>query len=196
MSQAGAVQPRRYTRAEYALLERDALDKHEYDNGRIVAMAGTSPEHALIAPTVSAAMVNGLQGKPCRVYSSDLRLWIEDKDKYVYPDVSVICGRVERDPDDPTRMAVTNPTVVVEVLSPSTEAYDRGEKMLAYLTIPTLKEYVLVNQAAPRIESLRRQSDDTWVYTYAAGLESSFVVQSVQVTLPLGEIYRGIDFPT
>ena len=120
---------RRYTIEEYLRLERDSTRKHEFDDGEIIAMAGGSPEHALIVLNVGGEIRGRLKGGRCPAYSGDLRVRLSGRPKYVYPDVTVICGDVTRGPDDPARQTAMNPRLVVEVLSPSTdETYDRRGK--------------------------------------------------------------------
>ena len=128
----------RYTRAEYIAFERSSNVKHEYLDGVIYAMAGGTPEHAAFAVNVSTLLSLALRDRPCRVHSSDLRIRVVDTGLETYPDVTVLCGRVELDAED--RNVVCNPIVVVEVTSPSTEEYDRGEKLEHYKRIPSLQE--------------------------------------------------------
>src|SRR5215831_14711660 len=147
--------PSRYTRAEYIALERSSNVKHEYLDGRIYAMSGGSREHAAIAVNVSTLLNVALRGKPCAVHSPNLRIRVLDSGLETYPDVSVICGKPEIDPDD--KHAVTNPVVLVEVTSPSTEAYDRGEKLEHYKRIASLREIVLVSHREKLVEIIRRE---------------------------------------
>lgn len=139
---------------QYRAAEQGSAIRHEFLNGEIFAMAGGTPEHAALAMAIGGQLFNALRGKPCRVYSADLRVRIRETGLTTYPDLSVVCDKLETDPDDPH--AVLNPVVLVEVLSESTEAYDRGAKAAHYRRIPSLREYVLVSQLEPQIEVYRR----------------------------------------
>jgi Uma2 family endonuclease len=145
----------RYSYDEYLAYERDSGMKHEFDNGEIVAMAGGSRRHNALASRVSAALENAR--KPgCVAFQSDQRVRVIATGKATYPDASMVCGPIEGDPSDPTGSTITNPTLIVEVLSPSTEQDDRGDKWQHYQLIPSLEEFVLVSQSHPRIERYRR----------------------------------------
>jgi Uma2 family endonuclease len=174
---------------EYVAEEQVSGSKHEHLDGQIHAMAGGSPEHGLIAINVGAELRNKLLGRPCRVFSSDVRIRVRATGLATYPDISVVCGRVERDPED--QNTIVNPIVLVEVLSPSTEAYDRGEKFAHYRRIPSLREYVLVSQAKRRVEVFRRNEDPSWTLYEVQG-SSSVELASVGCELALDELYRGV----
>jgi Uma2 family endonuclease len=146
---------------EYLELERASEQKHEYVDGEIFAMAGGTFEHSLTASNILRELGNGLAGRPCSVLTSDMRIQIPSRRRYLYPDGSVVCGRPEF--EDETRDTLLNPTVVLEVLSDSTEAYDRGDKFDQFRSLRSLKEYVLASQKAPRIEVFTRQPDESWV---------------------------------
>ena len=186
---------RRYSLAEYLEFDENTPLKHEFHDGEILAMSGSSPEHSLITANALRAIGNGLTGTPCRVYSSDLKIAIGGADVQ-YPDGSVICGPLEFHPADPKRRLVTNPKLIVEVLSPSTEAYDRGEKFRRYRSLASLEEYVLISQVAPIVETFLRQPDGRFVIaaTYS-GLDASTELSSLKVEIPLSEIYAGVEFP-
>ncbi|HVU04043.1 MAG TPA: Uma2 family endonuclease [Polyangiaceae bacterium] len=151
-----AVPHYRHSLAEYVAIEDQSPVRHEYLGGEIVAMAGGTPEHAAVAAAVTTLLGGQLRGRPCRMYSSDLRLRVLETGLATYADASVVCGELERDPDSPTH--VTNPSLVVEVLSPSTEAYDRGEKREHYQKIASLDAYVLVESSRRRVEVYRREN--------------------------------------
>src|SRR3954451_12138196 len=163
----------RYTIEEYLRRERAALEKHEYRDGEIVLMAGGAADHSLIVANTIRELGNLLKSKPCRVYDSNLRIRIPRTVLYTYPDVSVICGQREPDPNDSSGETMTNPRVIVEVLSPSTEGYDRGEKFSRYLQLESLREYVLVVQTAPRIETFFRHDNGEWLFRYSSGVDAS-----------------------
>jgi Uma2 family endonuclease len=153
----------RYTYAEYLSYERDSGLKHEYEGGEIFAMAGGPPRHNALALRVGAALDAGRQ-PGCIAFQSDQKIRVLVTGKATYPDASLVCGPLERDPADPSGHTITNPSVLVEVLSPSTEDDDRGNKWHHYQLIPSLAEYVLVSQAGPRVEHYRRLPSGTWEY--------------------------------
>jgi Uma2 family endonuclease len=148
------------SRVEYAAAERASAQRHEYLAGQVYAMAGGTPEHGALAAAIMGELRAALAGKPCRVYSSDVRVSIRETRLVTYPDASVVCGQLETDPEDPD--AIVNPRLLVEVLSDSTEAYDRGAKAAHYRRIPSLEEYVLLSQDEPRIEVYRRVAPRRW----------------------------------
>jgi Uma2 family endonuclease len=189
------AEKRRNTVDEYLRIERDSRDKHEFHDGEILAMSGGTPPHSLITSNVVAELSQRLKGKRCRVYESNLRVCIPSESRYVYADASVICGAIEYDPADPKRETVINPRVIVEVLSPSTETYDRTSKFDSYRKLESLQEYVLVWQLAPRVEVFTRQPDGGWLFHPFEGIEATANVESIQVLLPLAEIYAGVEFP-
>ncbi|MRG92959.1 Uma2 family endonuclease [Polyangium spumosum] len=175
------------TFAEYIAFEEKAETKHEYRDGEIVAMTGGSYEHARLTITVGRMLGNQLEGRRCAVFSPDARLRVLATGLATYPDLSVVCGKLERDPEH--KHTMTNPTVLVEVLSPSTEAYDRGDKFVDYQQIPSLKEYVLVSSERRRIEVFRRQTDGSWTYHHTAE-KGVTELASIGCKLDLDEIYR------
>lgn len=172
--------------AEYLAFEREAQTKHEYVNGHVYAMAGGSTEHARLAARVIAQLVAGLAGRSCEVFSSDLRVRNLETGRSTYPDVSVICGRIERAPDD--EHAATNPTLVVEVLSDSTETQDRGDKWRHYQRIASLATYVLVAQDEPHVEVYRR-AEQGWRYQ-AGGPGESLALDDEGLRLEVDALYR------
>ena len=188
-------QKRRYTITEYLQRERESLEKHEYDNGEILAMAGGSANHSLIIMNFLGELRSRLKGKPCRVYESNLRVRIPRTTLYTYPDGSVICGEIKKDADDPAGETVVNPRVIIEVLSPSTEGYDRGRKFERYMKLDSLEEYVLVSQETARVESFWRREGGSWLLTPVSGVEGAAKLRSLDIELPLREIYAGVEFP-
>lgn len=178
-----------YTWAEYLAFEETSNVKHEYLDGEIYGMAGGSPEHAALSVAVASALQAGLRGGPCRVYSSDLRIRVAATGLGTYPDVSVVCGELERDPEN--RDTVTNPALLVEVLSPSTEHYDRGEKLEHYQQIPALRAVLLVAQDERRIELRQRADDGSWQSVAAAG-GGEIEIASLGCTVDLDQVYDGI----
>lgn len=182
-----AAPRRRYTLADYLDVELvSPAVKHELVAGEIFAMAGGSVEHAALAAALVGLLSAHLRGARCRPYSSDLRLAIREANVYTYADVAVVCDPIERDPDSPTH--VTNPRVVVEVLSPSTEGYDRDDKRALYQRLASLEEYVLVAQDRRRVEVWRRHGGD-WAHTiHDAGARAA--LPSIDLALDVDELYE------
>jgi Uma2 family endonuclease len=189
----GLPQPiRKVTPAEYLVRERAATYRSEYFDGEMFAMAGGSPRHSLIKVNVTGELRERLKGAPCTAYDSDLRILISATGLYTYPDASVICGPLEY--EDEHHDTVLNPTLLVEVLSGSTEAYDRGKKFGHYRQIPALREYLLVAQEEPRIERFLRNDDNTWTLTEVAGLDAILALPSLGIEIALREVYDKVDF--
>lgn len=173
------------TYAEYLASEKASAQKHEFLRGDVWAMAGGSPEHGRLAMSAGAVLREALRGKPCVVYSSDVRVRIQATDRSTYPDLSVVCGKDQRASDDDE--AITNPIVIVEVLSPTTERSDRGEKFAHYQRLASLQEYVLVSQDAARIEVFHRQGE-AWLLTiHQAG--ATVELPALQVRFRVDELY-------
>jgi Uma2 family endonuclease len=176
----------RMTYSEYLAAEAVAEVRHEFLNGEVWAIAGGTPQHGALAVSVTLALGAALSGKPCRGYSSDVRVRIPETGLSTYPDLSVVCGELETAPDDED--AITNPIVLVEVLSDSTEAYDRGAKWAHYRRIPSLREYVLVSQGEPRIEVFRRIEAGRWELLEARPGET-IELASLGVQLDVAAVY-------
>lgn len=175
--------------AEYLALERTAAEKHVLWDGEVFAMAGGSTAHNLLVAAVLGELRERLRGRPCRPYASDQRIRLPILSRYVYPDASVTCPPVELDPIDADTIA--NPRLVVEVLSDSTEAFDRGDKFIGYRSVPSLVDYLLVSQHFARIEHYSRQEDGSWVLrTYGAG--AMVPVVSLDIELPVDDLYEGV----
>lgn len=180
----------RMSYAEYLAFEATSSTKHEFINGEIYAMAGGSIQHGAIAVAVSTALSIALRDRPCRVLSSDVRVRSKATGMSTYPDVTVVCQAIEVDPDD--EQGVLNPTVIVEVLSDSTEAYDRGAKAAHYRRIPSLREYVLISQSEPLIEVYRRNDRNKWELAAEARTSERAELTSCggPITLDVDAIYR------
>lgn len=176
---------RRMTYAEYLELERTSERKHEYVNGEAYAMAGGTPEHGRLAANFIALVRASLGERPCAVFSSDVRVRVEKTKRSTYPDLSIVCEKLARASDDPD--AITNPRVIVEVLSDSTEAADRGDKWAHYQRIESLEEYVLVSQREPRVEIFRRSSVG-WTYE-ECGPGARIELRSVDAFVAVDELY-------
>jgi Uma2 family endonuclease len=182
-----AATSQRLSAAEYLAWERDQRDKHEYHAGEVFGMAGGSLRHNFLSGRMIAQLNAALQGKGCHVLTSDQRISAERGERYVYADAVVACGGVQIEPD--TTDVLANPRIVVEVLSRSTEAYDRGDKWEAYQRIPSLADYLLVSQTAARIEHFKRGEDGSWQYRR---IEAGQVVTlSDGATLSIDAIYEG-----
>jgi len=182
----------RLTEAEYLRLERAAEFKSEFFDGEMFAMAGGTRAHSLISMNLGGELRSRLKDTPCVTYNTDLRIKSESTGLYTYLDVSVVCGE-QRFLDD-EEDTLLNPTLVVEVLSDSTEAYDRGKKFEHYRQIPSLREYVLVSQREPRVEQFTRQKDGTWTLKEAVGLDGEIQLVSVGVMLHLSEVFAKVQF--
>ena len=186
-TRAEAHQDPYLTPAEYLALERSAETKSEYLDGDMVAMPGSSREHNLIVTNLVGELHQLLKGRSDEVYPSDLRVWIPEKRKYTYPDVSVACGepRLQDEHGD----NLLNPTLIIEVLSPGTESYDRGKKFEHYRSIESLAEYVLVSQYEWRVEQYVRQCDGSWLFTESTDPRSVVSLPSIGCELAMAEIY-------
>ena len=178
----------RFTFEQYLELEADSRVRHEFSHGLVVAMAGGSPAHNAICANLTALLARALEGKPCRVHSSDQRVRVQATGKATYPDLSVFCGSVELDPDDPQRHTAINPSVLIEVLSPSTVEYDRGEKREHYLLIPSLRALLLFDHVAQCVEVWSRADENApWVHTTHQKTAS---IPPLEVELSLEAVYR------
>lgn len=185
---------KRYTVAEYLRLADESPTKLEYKSGELIDMAGATFNHNSIAMNLGGELRNRLSGGPCRVVGSDQRVRTAD-DHYCYPDVTVVCGEPKFVSMDVPQMTLTNPTVLIEVLSPSTEATDRSEKLVRYINLPSLNAYLLVAQDKPRIESFIRKADGSWaVGTFAEGIDAVLRIESLKVEIPLESIYANVRF--
>jgi Uma2 family endonuclease len=196
-----AVQPALlYTAEQYLALEREAEERHQFIDGQIFAMAGESLAHSTICCNLIAILVPQLRGGRCRTFSPNMKIRSgpmtqhSRKGMFSYADATVVCGEPRF--HDEHRDVLLNPKVIVEVLSPSTEAFDRGEKFQRYRDhLDTLEDYLLISSHRPRIEHYQRRGERQWLYTSAEGLESSMAVESIGCHLPLAEVYERVEFP-
>ncbi|MBI4670751.1 MAG: Uma2 family endonuclease [Chloroflexi bacterium] len=190
---AVAAPPTRCTPTEYLKRERAAETKSEYYDGEIVAMAGASRTHNLIVGNLVAALHRQLEGKPCEVYPSDMRVLIDKKRAYVYPDVVVVCGKPEF-ADGYTDILV-NPTIVIEVLSPSTHRHDRVKKFGLYRQLESLQTYVMVDSESRHVTCIERSADGkTWTIEMLDKLQDVVRPQAIGCVLPLRRVYRQVQF--
>jgi Uma2 family endonuclease len=186
-------QPTTYlTPIEYLAIERKAEYKSEYIDGEIVAMTGASRKHNLIAVNIARELSQQSKGRPCEVYSGDMRVRVPSTRLSTYPDVVVVCGEPQFEDDQVDTLL--NPTLIVKVLSESTELYDRGKKFGFYRTIDSLSEYLLVAQDEQRIEQYVRQADERWLLSEHRSPEEAVELVSIQCSLELREVYDKVAF--
>jgi Uma2 family endonuclease len=209
MALAPTPQPYRFTVEEYLAFERASDERHEYLDGVIYAMpgsaspqamAGESEDHGTICVNLVTSLATRLRGSPCRVFTKDLKVRCGPyrphtrEGLYAYPDLVVVCGSSQY--HDQARDVLINPTVIVEVLSPSTEAFDRGEKFRRYRAwLPTLTDYLLVAQDRPLIDHYHRQEEGTWALHALEGLQDHVQLETIGCTVPLADVYERIVFP-
>lgn len=182
----------RMTFAEYLRAEATSDLKHEFLDGEAYEMAGGTPEHARIAANVIRELGGLLAGGDCREYTSDLRVRVLATGLTTYPDVTIVCGPLERDPDDPDTS--TNPTAIIEVLSDSTEVYDRGEKFHHYQRIPSLRAYILISQREARVEVFERAGPRRWSFEDVREPEAARI-DCLGCSLPVAALYKGVEVP-
>jgi Uma2 family endonuclease len=187
---AAMPQRRRMTEDEYLAIENAAPFKSDFHDGEMYAMAGASPEHNLVKENLSGEIYTRLRGSRCRSLSSDQRVRWSEGDVYNYPDIVIFCGPFERAAKD--RNTLTNPTAVIDVLSPSTETYDRGVKFREYQQQPTMKEIVFVSQTEMVVEVFARQPDGKWLLTTFADPAGAFRMDCVPGEIPLAAAYRDV----
>lgn len=182
------------TEEEYLRLEREGDIRHEYRDGEIFAMVGASREHNLINGNAYASLHGQLRKRPCEMYTNDMRVKVGTGGIYTYPDIIVICG----DPQfsDDTFDTLINPTVIIEVLSPSTESNDRGRKFQQYQKLRSLREYLLIMQDAYHVDQYVRQGEINWLLTMHDGPDATIHLPSIDCTLALTDIYEKVNFPS
>ncbi len=179
-----------YTPEEYLAMEVESDLRHEYHNGEIIQMPGGTPAHSQIVVVINALLWLALRGKNFCIFTVDQRLWIPDRNIYTYPDVMVTSrpyelqsGRID---------TVTNPILIVEVLSDSTKAYDRDEKFAAYRSIPTFQEYLLIDQSRCQVEQFTKQGENQWLFTEYRDRDAHMTLTSIQVEIPVAELYENV----
>ncbi len=182
----GALAAPKMSVEEYIALDDAAELKSEYHDGELF------PIDAMIAANATARLVLRLNPASCRSYISPVRVRVSPT-KFVYPDILVVCGKTEL--TEESTDTITNPKVVVEILSPSTADYDYGGKFALYRRLPSFEEYVLIAQDQPRVEVFRKAADNRWILTTHEGLEAAVNVEALNITLPLAELYAGVEFP-
>lgn len=176
---------------EYLAFEDASLEKHEYYQGEIFAMAGASFSHNQIVGNTLAEVHQHLKGKSCQVFPSDLKVQVEANSLFTYPDIAILCDKpsfIENRTD-----AITNPTIIIEVLSPSTMDYDRAGKFILYRALPSLKEYILISSTEHRFEKFVRQGEN-WLLSEVRSAEETVNIETIGFQITLSELYRNVDF--
>ncbi|MFQ3597159.1 MAG: Uma2 family endonuclease [Chloroherpetonaceae bacterium] len=173
------------TAAEYLAFERQSEERHEYHGGELRLMAGASRKHNLLSLNIASFLNEKLRGKPCKPFMNDMRVWIASAERYFYPDIAVICGKEPFIEDD----VAADATVIVEVLSDSTEAFDRGKKFECYQYLPSLQDYILVSQNEMRIEHFHKITSNEWRYVVLSKPEDALSLESIGVQISLQDVY-------
>jgi len=185
---AAAYGRRKYSVKDYLDIE-DASDyKHEYFQGEIFAMSGAKLPHIFVEANIFKALSIGLDEKPCQPFVNDMRIYVEELETFFYPDISVVCGEPVTSNDD--QQNVTNPTLIIEILSPSTKSYDQKEKFESYKHIASLREFILVEPASVNIEAYRIDQQGHWNRQSYSDLNESLQLESIDIALPLKDIYK------
>ena len=189
-----SLQPKPYLSPEdYLVIERSSEFKSEYFDGEIFAMSGASEAHNIIVTNTVIELGRQLKKRPCKLYANDMRVKVSPTGLYTYPDLVIVCGQAQL--NDAHLDTLLNPILIIEVLSDSTEAYDRGRKFAHYRSLASLAEYVLIAQDRPQVESYRRQPDQHWLLTESRSLESVLRLDSIDCDLALAEVYDKVEFP-
>lgn len=180
------------TEDEYLVAEEVALEKHEYYKGEVFAMAGASFAHEDVTGNFYRTVGNFLEDKSCRIFLSNVRIQIEEYSLFTYPDLSIFCEKINfyKDRND----TATNPTVLIEVLSPSTQNYDRGDKFSLYRDLPSLKEYILISSTQVLVEHYLKQADNKWQLTVYKSKNNKITIQSINFTIEIEKLYRNVNF--
>ncbi len=179
---------------EYIALSQAQNQKYEYHDGQIFAMAGGTIEHGTIGGNIFSFLNEkpGTDGSNCRTFNSDIRLYVEKGNRIFYPDAMVVCGEIKN--ANKEQNSVTNPTVIIEVLSDSTESYDRGDKFHFYQSISSFREYVLVSQNKQQIDVMIRNTKNLWAFKRFEGQAATLKIESIEVDIPFNLIYRNVEF--
>ncbi len=184
---------RRYTLEEYLELDRTSEERLEFRDGEVFCMSGGSEWHYEIESNIHSFLKTTLRPRGCRVFTGNVRIKVPSAPPYRYADVSALCGEAKFEEIGGVD-ALVNPQLIVEVLSPSTEAYDRGDKFTHYKSIPTLREYLLIAQDRPHVTRLYKQEDGLWIHTDVNDMEATLTLTSLGCELPLAEVYAGVGF--
>lgn len=183
-----AYQKKVYTIKEYLEMENAALEKHEYYKGEIFAMSGASGRHNVISSNLIISLGTSLKGESCQPYGSDMRIHIPENSLFTYPDISIICGDVVSTNEDEN--TAIEPTVIIEILSPSTRNYDRGEKFMLYRAIPALKNYILVDSESIHVEHFAINKEGLWQLKEHNKIYEEIFIETLNVKLPMKEVYE------
>lgn len=178
---------------DYLCLDRESETRYEYIDGQVLAMAGASERHSSISATLNFLLYGALREGPCRVYASEMRVYVATHRAYFYPDITAVCGESQLMPGESVG-TLLNPSVIIEILSRSTAMYDRTIKFGLYQQIPSLQTYLLVEQNRPHVDAYTRSEGDSWLFTPAEGLEASVTLPPLELTLALREVYERVDF--
>ncbi|MDQ6903840.1 MAG: Uma2 family endonuclease [Bacteroidota bacterium] len=187
-----AYQKKLYTIQEYLEMENEVSEKHEFYKGEIFAMSGAGKRHNIISINIIISLGKSLKGKHCRPYGSDMRINIPENTLFTYPDISIFCGEVKNLKEDAN--TATLPVIIIEILSPSTRNYDRGEKFMLYRAIPSLKEYILVDSEAIHTEHFAINKEGLWQLKEHDVITDEIFMETLDVKLPLQEIYEDCQF--
>ena len=179
---------------DYLALERISKEKHEYFQGKIVAMAGASLIHNRLVANLLGEIREALKNKPCEILPSDIRVSTPSRESYMYPDAVIVCGQPEM--EDDKFDTLKNPVVIFEILSPSTEDHDRGRKFFFYRQIPSFKEYILVDSTKPFVEISRQEENGAWKFETVTDPDGQLFISSIGISIPMAEVYRNVSFQT
>ena len=174
--------------AEYLAAERAAEEKHEYYDGQVLVMSGAGRNHNFIAANLYGTIYHFLEGKDCRIVPSEMRVSTPAQEAYMYPDASIVCGELQF--EDGTFDTLLNPSVIFEILSPSTRSIDKGRKFFFYRQIPSLQEYIMIDSLKKFIQLARKQTDGSWMFEDISDTAASLFIRTINFTLPLRHIYR------
>src|SRR4051794_32309100 len=191
---AVAYQKQYTTEEEYLAMEEQSIEKHEYYRGEVFAMPGTKVPHNTIASNLLRDIATHLRGKPCKPFNSDQRIYIEMNGLFTYPDISVVCGKTETRNND--NWNILNPVIIIEILSPSTKNYDRGDKFKLYRDIPSLKEYILADSESISIEAFFINNNNHWELREYRDIADELWIDNIQLSIPLKDVYEGTDLVT
>jgi Uma2 family endonuclease len=184
---------RRYTLEEYLEMDRLSEERLEFWHGEIFSMSGVNQEHAEIEVNIVSTLHSRLRGRECRVFPANMRIKVPNMPPYRYADVSALCGKAQFEKIGGVD-ALTNPSLIIEILSPSTEGYDRGEKFSHYKSIPSFSEYLLVAQHRPHVTHLVKQTDGAWLHREFNDLNDAVKLETLNCELRLSEIYQNVEF--
>jgi len=176
--------------SDYLIMERASTEKHEFYRGEVSAISGAGIQHNIIFSNTFGILSNQLKGKNCRPFGSDLRIHIPLNSLYTYPDISVVCGKIET--TDNTFDTIINPSIIIEILSATTRDYDKGGKFALYRDITSLKEYIIIDSEQVAVEKFIRNMDGSWQLTEFKQLTESFTIETVAISLLLKDLYEGV----